>query len=172
MNLITSAPPWLIAVLAAALAAAAIEDFVRRRISNITCLAVLLTALAAMALHGLSLDLWQNAVVFLVLLVVGTALFAANQMGGGDVKLIACLGLWMDTSAGIWLLALIFISGGILALIYIAARYARSDRSKISKGIPYGLAIVAGAGLVFSGQLGLLKTKPERPAAFTVKPMG
>lgn len=172
MNLISTAPLWLIAVLTAALAAAAIEDFVRLRISNITCGVVLLTALVAIVLHGFTLDLWQNAVVFLVLLVAGTALFAAEQMGGGDVKLLACLGLWVNIQAGIWLLALTLLSGGVLAIIYIVARWARGDRSKTSKGIPYGLAIVAGAGLVFSSQLGLMKSKPARPAAFTVKPMG
>ena len=172
MNLVAFAPAWVLVLLFAALAAAAIEDFLRLRISNITCLAVFVTALLAMAFHGFSFDLWQNALVFLVLLVAGTFLFSANKMGAGDVKLLASLGLWMDIRAGIWLLALTLLSGGFLALIYIAMRYFRGDRGKSSKGIPYGLAIVAGAGLVLAAQLGFMKSKSDRPPAFTVKPAG
>ena len=45
MNLIPHAPLWLLAILLAAMAAAAVEDFLRLRISNITCAAVLVAAL-------------------------------------------------------------------------------------------------------------------------------
>ena len=86
---------WLLALLAAALAAAAIEDAIRLRISNATCLVVLVAAIVAMALHGFPLALWQNLVVFLVLLVLGTLVFATGKVGGGDVELLACLGLWV-----------------------------------------------------------------------------
>ena len=165
MNLVPDAPTWLLILLFVALAAAAIEDFVRLKISNITCLAVLITALIAMGLQGFPVALWQNAVVFAALLAVGTPLFAAGKMGGGDVKLFACLGLWVNLSAGVWLVATALMAGGVLALIYIAVRYwrvARGGQKYKSKGIPYGLAIVAGAALIFAGQLGFLAPKPER----------
>ena len=170
MNLVPGAPTWLLALLFAAIIAAAVEDFVRLRISNVTCLVVLVTALIAMALQGFSLDLWQNAAVFAVLLAAGTPLFASGKMGGGDVKLLACLGLWVNISAGVWLLATSLIAGGVLALIYIAVRHWRSARSGekyTSKGIPYGVAIAAGASLVFAGQLGLFK--PDRPNPLEVR---
>lgn len=169
MNLVTHAPTWLLAVLFAALAAAAIEDFIRLRISNITCLVVLVGAVIAMILQGFSIDLWQNLVVFVVLLAAGTLLFAADKVGGGDVKLLAALGLWVNIGAGVWLLATSLIAGGVLALIYIVVRQFRGGKK--SQGIPYGLAIVAGAGLVLSGQAGLLKSKPERPSQLSVKPL-
>lgn len=165
MNLIPGSPLWLIALLFAALAAAAIEDFVRLKISNLTCLVVLIGALVAMVLHGFSLDLWQNALVFVALLAAGTPLFSAGKMGGGDVKLLACTGLWVNISAAIWLLATTFLAGGVLALMYIAVRYWRMGRTGgiyKSKGIPYGIAIAAGASLVFAGQAGLLKPQPEK----------
>ncbi|HEX6741579.1 MAG TPA: prepilin peptidase [Sphingomicrobium sp.] len=168
MNLIIGAPTWLVAILFAALAAAAVEDFIRRQISNVTCLAVLVAALVAMGLHGFSLALWQNAVVFLFLLGAGYLLFAAKKMGGGDVKLFACLGLWVNISDGIRLIATVLIAGGVIALLYLASRLLPSRRPRESiKGrqIPYGLAIVAGAALIFVGQMGLLKSKPERPTA-------
>lgn len=169
---------WLIALLAAALAAAAIEDAVRLRISNATCLVVLVAAIVAMALHGFPLVLWQNLVVFLVLLVVGTIVFSTGQVGGGDVKLLACLGLWVSLSAAPWLVASIFIAGGMIALAYLAVGVVRrSTRRGEAKRIgqtqiPYGLAIVAGAALVFAGQLGVLAPKHERPNPFSVQAPG
>jgi prepilin peptidase CpaA len=166
MNLVTNSPTWLVLLLFAALVAAAIEDFIRLKISNITCLAVLITALIAMGLNGFPLSLWQNALVFLALLAAGMPLFAAGKMGGGDVKLLACLGLWVNISEGVWLLASSLIAGGILATIYIAVRVgqgARLGKTYQSKGIPYGIAIAAGASLIFAGQFGLLAPKPERP---------
>lgn len=174
MNLIGDSPIWLVAILFAAMAAAAIEDFIRLRISNFTCLAVLVSALVAMGLHGFPLDLWQNVLVFLLLLGAGTLLFSAGKIGGGDVKLLACLGLWVNISAAVWLLATALMAGGVLALIYLAVRARKLTRpgSKYkSKGIPYGMAIAAGAGLIFAGQLGLLKTTPERPNAL-LRPLG
>lgn len=171
MNLVPVAPVWLLAVLIAALAAAAIEDSIRLRISNITCLAVLIGALVAMALQGFPLALWQNAVVCLGLLMVGTPLFAAGKMGGGDVKLLAAAGLWIDFSAVLSLIAAVFIAGGILALGFLASRLLPSRKERDgnkSRQIPYGVAIVAGAALVFAGQMGLFKPKPQFPAKFVV----
>lgn len=163
MNLVPDAPLWLLAILFAAMAAAAIEDFIRLRISNITCAAVFVTALIAMVLQGLPLDLWQNGLVFAVLLAGGALLFSTGKFGGGDVKLFAGLGLWVNIWAGVWLLSTSLLAGGVLALIYIVVRHFRGGRK--SKGIPYGVAIVAGASIIFAGQLGLMqpKTHPLEP---------
>ena len=166
MNLVPGAPVWLLAILFGAMAAAAIEDFIRLRISNITCAAVVVLALIAMGLQGLSLDLWQNALVFAVLLTAGTLMFSAGKIGGGDVKLFAGLGLWVNISAGVWLLSFSLLAGGVLAVIYIVVRHFRGGAK--SKGIPYGLAIVAGASIVFAGQLGLMKPKAQPANVFAV----
>ena len=170
MNLVPGAPAWLLAVLFVAMAAAAIEDFIRLRISNITCAAVLVTALIVMPLQGFTLDLWQNAVVCAVLLTAGTLMFAAGRIGGGDVKLFAGLGLWVNISAGVWLVSTALLAGGVLALIYIMVRHLRNGAK--TKGIPYGVAIVAGASIVFAGQLGLMKYKAEPANVFAVQPNG
>ena len=170
MNLVPAAPIWLLAVLCAAMIAAAIEDFIRLRISNITCAVVFVTALVAMGLQGFSLDLWQNGLVFAALLTCGTLMFSAGKIGGGDVKLFASLGLWVNISAGIWLLSFSLLAGGVLAVIYIAVRHFRGGAK--SKGIPYGLAIVAGASMVFAGQLGLMKAKAQPANVFAVEPNG
>jgi len=168
MNLVPGAPTWLLALLFAAMAAAAIEDFIRLRISNITCAAVFVTALIAMGLQGFPLELWQNALVFGVILLCGFLMFAANKIGGGDVKLFASVGLWVNISAGIWLVSSALLAGGVLAVIYIIARQMRGGAK--SKGIPYGLAIVTGASIVFAGQLGLMKGKTKAPDVFAVQP--
>ena len=175
MNLVQTSPTWLIILLFAILAAAAVEDFIRLRISNFTCAAAFVSALIAMGFAGFSLDLWQNVVVFLALLGAGTLLFASGKMGGGDVKLLAALGLWVNIVAGVWLLATVLLAGGILALIYIGVRVARGQRlgrKYESKGIPYGIAIATGAALIFAGQYGLLQFTPDRPNPLDVRSLG
>lgn len=175
MNLIAHSPTWLAAILIALIAAAAVEDAVRLRISNITCLGVLLAALVAMVVQGFPLALWQNAVVSVAILAIGTPVFAAGKMGGGDIKLLACLGLWMNFGAAVWFIASTLIAGGVLALGFIGARVlighgVENGRSARNRRIPYGLAIATGACLVFAGQLGLMKPKPARPDPFAVQP--
>jgi prepilin peptidase CpaA len=175
MNLVPAAPLWLLALLGAALAVAAIEDAIRLRISNVTCLAVFLAALVAMGLQGFPLSLWQNWLVLAVLLVVGTFLFASGNVGGGDVKLLAAVGLWVDLHTAVWLLAAVFLSGGGLAIGFLTARMLfrsrrREGKKKLgSKGIPYGLAIVAGAAIIFAGQLAPAKPKHEKPNPFSLR---
>lgn len=145
MNLISLAPLWLLALLACVLAAAAIEDAARFRISNMFPLGVAAGAFIAAAFHGPSLDLWQNAVVLIAILALGTAAFAAGLLGGGDVKLLAAIGLWLDLRSAVTLVALVFIAGGILALVYLAVRLARGRGLDRKGRVPYGIAIGLGA---------------------------
>ena len=152
MNLFETAPEWLAWILVALLAAAALQDAIRLKISNILCLGVLVCGLIAIGLAGLDTSLWQNALVFAVLLAGGTLLFGAGKMGGGDVKLLAAVGLWSNFSAALTMLSIVFISGGILALAILGGRViapaGAAQRVAIMKpgsGIPYGIAIAAGA---------------------------
>jgi prepilin peptidase CpaA len=158
LNLITSAPVWLLAVLIAALLAGAIEDAVRLRISNITSLVVLAAGICAAVLAGPSLSLWQNGLVFCVILALGTAAFAAGALGGGDVKFLAALGIWVDLIGGVWLVAMVFIAGGFLGAAYIASRpYRRNKKQRI----PYGIAIAIGAFAVMAMSRGWLQHHPR-----------
>ena len=158
MNLAAEAPHWLALLLVALLVAAALEDAIRLRISNLTCVAILAGAIVAMWLAGLEIRLWQNALVFIGLLAIGTPLFAAGKMGGGDVKLFAVTGLWFHLQAALLFLVSVLIAGGILALLLIALRQLGwSDRArgrwkllKRGGGIPYGVAISAGSILTVS----------------------
>ena len=174
MNLIPTAPTWLLIVLGLLLAAAAIEDSIRLRISNITCVGVALAAIVAMALAGFELRLWQNAVNFVALMAVGTMLFASGKVGGGDVKLLAAVSLWFDLGGGIRMLAAVLIAGGFFALLFIGYRLATGRKTGRRSGgkIPYGLAIVAGVLFMSAAQLGVGRPEPQKPDPFAIRPLG
>jgi prepilin peptidase CpaA len=164
VNLIVGAPVWLVILVAIVLAAAAIEDAARLRISNITSLLVIAGAIAAVAVEGFQITLWQNAVVFVIILALGTAAFAANVLGGGDVKLLTAVGLWVDFRGAVALIAAVFLAGGILALLYLLSRAVVRAKSMKSRQIPYGIAIAAGALFAFVVQRGDLPSqKHPRP---------
>jgi len=155
MNLVVGAPTWLVVILGIALIAAAVEDALRLRISNLTCAAVLVTALVAMVLHGFPLALWQNAVVCIAILAIGMPVFSAGWLGGGDVKLLAAIGLWLDLRAATGLIVAVFMLGGLIALAFIIGRRVvrRENRArKHDAKLPYGLAIVAGAFFILGTQ--------------------
>src|SRR5688572_598475 len=122
MNLILLSPDWLFWILASLLLLAAVEDSVRLRISNWTCLAIMVAAFAAMGLAGIDWALWQNFALFAGILLVGTPMFAAGKMGGGDIKLFATTALWFDLSGGFLALMWVLLAGGLLALLVLAIR--------------------------------------------------
>lgn len=153
MNLAAFAPAWLTAILIFLLLIAAAEDAWRLRISNWTSLAILLSALVAMALIGPTWALWKNGAIFIGLLVIGTPLFAAGKLGGGDVKLLAVSSLWFDFGGAVRMILAVAIAGGLLALILLALRRLKWSEKVLANapvlrrrgGIPYGVAIAAGA---------------------------
>ena len=170
MNLVVAAPIWLVVVLGCAMLAAAIEDALRFRISNITTLVVLVSAMAAAVLVGPSWALWQNGVVFLVLLVLGTFAFSASLLGGGDVKLFAAAGLWFDLRSGIGFVVLVFLSGGIVAIAYILSRlFRRSVTAKKDRRVPYGIAIAVGMLAVAVLDRGYASQAKLRPSQFDIQ---
>lgn len=153
MNLAVEAPQWLALLFTGLLLAAAVEDAVRLRISNITVLLVIVAAVIAVVVVGPTLALWQNLAVFAALLAVGTLMFAAGKLGGGDVKLLAAVGLWFDVIGALWMLFDVVLAGGVLAILIIALRslgWSERIRRRVvllrpGGGIPYGVAIAAGA---------------------------
>lgn len=131
----------LLAGLAIALLAVCWTDVTTRRISNRLNGAIAAGALASWWVAGLSVEdiLWRLGVV-VACLVVGTALMLRNQMGGGDIKLLAALALWMRP---VWFLHLITytaLAGGVLTLGFLIWKRIRGRPVKV----PYGVAIAAG----------------------------
>jgi prepilin peptidase CpaA len=143
----TVLPLALIAVLGLLLLAAGIEDAHRRTISNWTNLAV--AALAPVWWWAQGYALWPDVPVQLLLAAIALAVFAgafaAGMMGGGDVKLIAALALWLPVMPFLTLLMVMSLAGGVVTLIMMAER--RWIRGEGQLEIPYGVAI-AFAGLL------------------------
>jgi len=156
VNLLASAPAWLAAILYVLLVIAALEDGWRMRIGNLTSGAIAIGAFVAIALDGPIVGLWQNLLLFVGVLAIGTVFFSRSWMGGGDVKLLAAGGLWCDFSTGWKMLVAVALAGGLETILILLSRgFPWSDRTlerveflRRRGGIPYGIAIAAGLILV------------------------
>ena len=156
MNLLASAPAWLAVILYVLLVIAALEDGWRMRIGNLTSGAIAIGAFVAIALDGPIVGLWQNLLLFVGVLAIGTVFFSRSWMGGGDVKLLAAGGLWCDFSTGWKMLVAVALAGGLETILILLSRgFPWSDRTlerveflRRRGGIPYGIAIAAGLILV------------------------
>jgi prepilin peptidase CpaA len=134
----------LLALLALMLLAASAWDLRTRTIPNSLAAAIALLALPFWWATGLAL--WPDAAlqVGVAVLVFGlfAAAFAIGAMGGGDVKLIAALALWLPWQAVLMLLVIMSLAGGALtAAMLIRKRLARSPDAI---EVPYGVAIAFG----------------------------
>ncbi len=136
----------LLAGLAIALLVAAFTDFRSRQIANWLNGAIALGAPLFWWACGLALwpdiaiQLGVAAATFAVLAV----LFAFRAMGGGDVKLLTALALWIPPSQFLNLLIIMALVGGLLTIVFGAWHIARRQRERLA--VPYGIAI-ATAGL-------------------------
>ena len=171
MNLMASAPGWLILLLCLILAIAAAEDAIRLRISNILVIAVVAGAAIAIFIDGPTLALWQNFALFAGVLIIGTGLFSAGILGGGDVKLLAAVALWVDLGHALALIGAVFIAGGLLAAAMLSSRLLlrRNDGAILrarSRRVPYAVAIAAGALFLLAVQQDLLFARHSNPLAY------
>jgi prepilin peptidase CpaA len=135
----------LIAGLAIALLIAAVTDYRRRQIDNWLNAAVAAGAPAFWLASGMGWTAvgWQLAVALAAFIVLA-GLFAIRAMGGGDVKLLTALALWIKPAWFGHLVMLMALLGGVLTIVFAAWHMARRNRERMT--IPYGIAI-SGAGL-------------------------
>lgn len=137
----------LVGALAIALLVAAFTDIRRRQIDNWLNAAVALGAPAFWWASGLSV--WPDMVIQLALAMVTfvalAGLFALKLMGGGDVKLLSALALWLAPMTFLKLLIVMSLLGGVLTILFAGWHYTVT-RKRDAK-IPYGVAI-ASAGLI------------------------
>ena len=136
---------WLfIALLAAALLLAAVGDWRTREIPNWLNGAIALMAIPFWWSTGLGL--WPDVALQLALGAGVFALFAIafhfGAMGGGDVKMLAAIALWLPFAEVVKLLAIMSIAGGVLTVAMVAAH--RMAKSAGQPEIPYGIAIAFG----------------------------
>ena len=136
----------LLAALAIALLIAAISDLRTRLIHNWLTFGIALAAPAFWWASGLSL--WPGVAgqigLGLAAFAVLAGLFAAGAMGGGDVKLLTALALWLPWQPFLRLVVAMALLGGVLTLLCVARHRIGRHTGKLE--IPYGVAI-AGAGL-------------------------
>lgn len=136
----------LLVALAIALVVAAFTDWRRRQIANWLNGAIALGAPVFWWASGL--ELWPGVAlqlgVGLAAFAVFAAMFAMKWMGGGDVKLLTALALWIEPTWFLKLLVMMALVGGLLTLVMGAWHIVRRQRDRLA--IPYGVAIAA-AGL-------------------------
>lgn len=133
----------LAAALAIALLYAAWTDLVRREIDNWLNGAIVLGAplfwySLNLGLVGIGFQLAIALLVFLVLLF----LFWLGQMGGGDVKLLTALALWIWPVRFMQLTIVMAIAGMVLTIALYAWHRARRRTDRVK--VPYGIAISIG----------------------------
>lgn len=85
------------------------------------------------------LGMITGAGIFLAITLLGGLVYGKEAMGFGDVKLMACLGLWFGFSKIIVIALLSFLIGAILSIVLLVLKIKKSDEY-----IPFGPFIVLG----------------------------
>jgi Flp pilus assembly protein protease CpaA len=153
-------------------------DFFYYKIPNFFIGCILVAFLLWVVLTGRYSYLF-NAWLFLLIMGIGYGLCFLNLIGGGDVKLLAALSLWIGTSHILEVMFMLSIYGGGIAIIFMTfpnvinrfrlriykIEFLRKislwlmpdlnevEQEAIEKGrkmIPYGIAISASAALFFA----------------------
>ena len=139
---------FLLLALVVLLLSAGVEDVRTREIANWKNALIALLAPGWWVASGLSL--WPGVAIQLAVAVAVFGLFVAafwlGQMGGGDVKLIGALALWLPPQPLLWMLVVMSLLGGALTLLMVADKLLR--KKKQLPEIPYGVAIAMAALLV------------------------
>ena len=142
----------------ALLVAASCFDVLKLRIPNIIPLGLIaLFTLQLLVGPGVPAPLDHFLAMALTLLIL-LPVFALNMLGGGDVKLLAAVALWLGMQKLAALLILVGVVGGIFALLWLAMRWLirtglggrplpRSLQAHAP--LPFALPIMIAAALLF-----------------------
>jgi len=133
----------LLCALAIALLFAAFTDLRRRQIDNWLNAAIALCAPLYWFASGLGLyEIGLQLAVALAAFAVLAGLFAIRAMGGGDVKLLTALALWVKPAMFLELIVVMALAGGLITIVFGCWHIARRNRDRLA--IPYGVAIAFG----------------------------
>jgi prepilin peptidase CpaA len=143
-----------------AMAYAAASDLLTMRIANSVSLGLVVAFLVIALIAGMTAEeMLIHFAIGAALLVAGMLLFGLNLVGGGDVKLLAAAGLWIGYDQLAPFLLYVTIFGGALALLLLAYRRFPATALPLpawaarlhaeGEGMPYGIAIAAGALVVY-----------------------
>ena len=141
----------LLGALAIALLVAAFTDLRRRQIDNWLNAAIALGAPVYWFASGVTLyEIGLQLAVALAAFVVLAGLFAIRAMGGGDVKLLTALALWIKPAMFLELIVVMALAGGVLTIALGSWHIARRNRDRLA--IPYGVAIAFAGLWTITGQ--------------------
>ncbi|TNE52718.1 MAG: peptidase [Sphingomonadales bacterium] len=142
----------LLVGLAIALLFAAFTDLRHRKIDNWLNAGIAVAAPIFWWTSGLSLwpDVAMQLGVALAAFAVLAGLFALKMMGGGDVKLLTVLALWIEPTWFLKLLVVMALAGGLLTIVMGAWHVMRRQKERLA--IPYGVAIATGGLWVLGTQ--------------------
>lgn len=137
---------WMLpALLVLLLVSAGIEDARTREIANWKNAAIAL--MAPLWWVSIGLAPWPDMAIQIGIATGVLALFCVafhfGQMGGGDVKLIAALALWLPIAPLMQMLLLMSVLGGALTLVMLVEHKLRKNPRALE--IPYGVAIAIAA---------------------------
>lgn len=157
---------FLLGALALLLVSAGIQDARTREIANWKNIAIALLAPLWWWTSGLAL--WPDAGVQIGVAALVFAFFvgayAIGQMGGGDVKLIGALALWLPVQPLVSMMMLMALLGGGLTLLMVAEQWVRRGHGMPRPGkaaVAVLLAIfAAGFALARPGALPWLQDRP------------
>jgi prepilin peptidase CpaA len=96
----------------------------------------------------------------LIGLLLGVLLFIPGRFGGGDAKLLAAIALWIGLDSLFPYVLYVALAGGIMVPVFTMMRSVPLPRLLLGQawalrlhnpgsGIPYGIALAAGALLVY-----------------------
>lgn len=164
----------LLSALGLLLVSAGIEDARSRNIANWKNAAIALLAPAWWWANGLALwpDIALQLGIAALVLAVFVGAFAIGQMGGGDVKMLAALALWLPVQPLIYMLVLMSLVGGALTIVMVTERWTRL-RGGIGKLpwrtiAPIFAAAVAVVVLAWSARLSVARVLLGQPIATAV----
>jgi prepilin peptidase CpaA len=151
----------VLTLLPGAVAFAGAMDLLTMKIPNRISVLMVLAFFPLALLAGL--DLWtiaDHVGAGFLMLVLGVLLFIPGWFGGGDAKLMAAIGLWIGPDNLMSYMLWVALAGGLIAAAFFSARSVPLPRMLLGEawalrlhrhdtGIPYGLALAAGALLVY-----------------------
>lgn len=132
--------------LLALLAGCIFSDVRTRRIPNFACIGVAILGVIECLLDE-PRDLPIRLLIAAGAMVAGLVLHRKKVLGGGDIKLVASLVIWLTPIELRLFLLVILIAGGFVGLFYLGMGLLKrlfDPKAPIVSNVPYALAIVVG----------------------------
>jgi prepilin peptidase CpaA len=152
----------LLTVFPGIVAFAGAMDLLTLTIPNRISLALIVLFFALAPLAGLgATDMAMHVIAgFFSVLVIGIGLFSFGWFGGGDAKLLSAVALWVGFEQLLPYLLYVGLAGGAVVVLFLQFRSIPLPRFALAQpwavrlhdrngGVPYGLALAAGAFLVY-----------------------